>query len=343
MAERYGGGGGGGGGGSNNPADILAGVMSVLQKRARGFGPIVVALLLVVVALTGFYQVEPGEIAVLRTLGRETSRSEPGLHFRIPLVQTVDTVNTSEVRRIEVGFRGDENRPAEAQMITGDGNMVEAHMTVQYRVADPSKFLFRLSGPEEVLRSAAEVALRSVIGRTTIDDAITRGRGDVQQDTLETLQRLMDAYQSGISVSEVKLQSVDPPAEVKDAFHDVVRAREEKEKLINQARGYQEDVIPRARGEAERTIREAEGYKEQRMLMAKGDAHKFSSIYAEYQKAQKVTRRRMYLETMERVLRKVEQKTIVDGALAGSTVPILALGGPGGAARAMAATNGATP
>jgi len=123
----------------------------------------------------------------------------------------------------------------------------------------------------------------------------------------------------------------------------VVRAREEKEKLINQARGYQEDVIPRARGEAERTIREAEGYKEQRMLMAKGDAHKFSSIYAEYQKAQKVTRRRMYLETMERVLRKVEQKTIVDGALAGSTVPILALGGPGGAARAMAATNGATP
>lgn len=309
-----------------DPAEILAETMNNLSKHSRRLGPIVAVLFVLLIAATGFYQVEAGEIAVIRTLGKETSRAEPGLHFRVPLIQTVNRVNVSEIRRIEVGFRGDRKHPAESQMLTGDENIVEAQMIVQYRVADPSFFLFRLAQPEDVLRSTAEVALRSVIGKTTIDDAITRGRGEVQSESQKVLQRLMDAYESGIEITEVKLQSVDPPDDVRDAFHDVVRAREEKEKLINQAKGYQEDVIPRARGEAERTIREAEGYREQRVLRAQGDAKRFDSIYAEYKKAEKVTRRRMYLETMERVLEKVENKTLVDGSVAGSTLPVLQVG-----------------
>lgn len=339
MARRY-------GGDPPNPAEMFANTMNQLSRRARFLGPLLAGLAVLLLATTGFYQVEPGEIAVIRTLGKETSRAEPGLHFRIPWVQQVDTVNTSEIRRIEVGFRGDQDQPAEAQMLTGDENIVEAHMIIQYRVADPSHYLFRLQGPEEVLRSAAEAALRSIIGRTTIDDAITRGRGNIQQETQTLLQTLMDSYQSGLSITEVKLQSVDPPDEVKDAFHDVVRAREEKEKLINQARGYQEDIIPRARGEAERTLREAEGYKEQRILRAKGDAQKFNAIYTEYQKAPKVTRRRLYLETMERVLGKLENKTIIDGALSGSTLPVLQLGPSAIAAQPRAqapSTSGDTP
>src|SRR5690606_7406960 len=152
--------------------------------------------------------------------GKETGRTEPGLHFRIPVIQRVDVVNVAEIRRIEVGFRGDQIKSNEAQMLTGDENMVEAQMIVQYRVADPSKYLFRLAHPVETLRATAEVVLRSVVGRMTIDDVITRGRGQVQSETLTELQNLMNDYESGLTITEVKLQSVDPPDPVKDAFHD---------------------------------------------------------------------------------------------------------------------------
>jgi membrane protease subunit HflK len=301
-------------------------MMDNLGRHSKRLGPLLIGVVLLLIAATGFYQVEPGEIAVIRTLGKETGRSGPGLHFRVPVIQLKDTVNVSEIRRIEVGFRGDTPMPAEAQMLTGDENIVEAHLIVQYRIADPSKYLFRLANPEDTLRFTAEVALRSVIGRTTIDDAITKGRGKVQQESRERLQDLMDKYQSGLFITEVKLQSVDPPEQVKDAFHEVVRAREQKEQLINQAKGYSEDLIPRARGEAEKQIRDAEAYKEQRILRAQGDAKKFDQVYFEYEKAKDVTRQRMYLETMERVLGKVESKTIVDGNLPGSTLPVLQLG-----------------
>jgi membrane protease subunit HflK len=165
-----------------------------------------------------------------------------------------------------------------------------------------------------------------VIGQTTIDDAITKGRGLVQSKTRDLLQRLMDEYQSGLVVTEVKLQSVDPPNDVKDAFHEVVRAREKKEELINQAKGYQEDIIPRARGAAVKKLRDAEAYREERILRAQGDAKKFDAVFAEYQKAKKVTRRRLYLETMDRVLSDVPDKTIVDSNLPSSTLPVLSLG-----------------
>jgi membrane protease subunit HflK len=200
-------------------------------------------------------------------------------------------------------------------------------MIVQYRISDPELYLFRLRDADQALHATAEVALRSVVGRTKIDDVITTGRGLVQADTRAWLQKLMNVYQSGLSITEVKLQAVDPPDEVKEAFHDVVRAREEREQLINQAKGYQEDLIPKAKGEARRMEREAEAYQEQRVLRANGDAEKFTVTLAEYTKAKEVTRRRMYLETMERLLSTVQNKIVVDKSVANTALPILPLGG----------------
>jgi membrane protease subunit HflK len=294
--------------------------------------PILVVLLVLGIAASGTYSVDPGEQGVVRTFGRESGKSGPGLHYRLPFVQRVEVVNVEQVRRLEVGFRDKQKVQVEAQMLTGDENIVEAQMIVQYRVSDPSKYLFELRDPDETLRATAEVALRSMVGRTKIDDVITTGREKVQSDTRTWLQHLMNEYQSGLTITEVKLQSVDAPDEVRDAFHDVVRAREEKEKLINQARGYKADQIPRARGEARKLEREAEAYKEQRVLRANGDAAKFTSMFAEYEKAERVTRQRMYLETMERIFSKVETKTVIDGDLAKGALPVLQLGPQGAAA-----------
>ncbi len=321
MTQRY----GNGPRGPRDPADTMADLVDQFGRGSRHLGPIILVLLAATILFTATFQVEPGEIAVIRTLGKETGRVEPGFHWVVPGVQSYDRVNIARVRRVEVGFRGNQIRPEEAQMLTGDENIVDAQMIVQYRISNPSKYLFRLHDVEGTLHSTAEVALRSVIGQTSTDDAITKGRGTVQTKTRELLQRLMDTYDSGIQISEVKLQNVDPPEEVKDAFHEVVRAREEREKLINQAQGYREEVIPKAKGEAERQLRDAEGYREQRVLRAQGDAERFNSIYHEYESSKKVTKRRMYLETMERVLSKVPNKTILDDRTTGSTLPFLPL------------------
>lgn len=310
-------------------AEVVGQLTETLKRNLRRVGPVIGIVLAVAVAYLGFYQVEPGEVGIVRTWGKVTARTDAGLHFVLPLVQQVDVVNTEQIRRIEVGFRGDKPKPIEAQMLTGDENIVEAQMIVQYRVAEPEKYLFRLKDPEDALHVTAEVALRSVVGRTNIDEVLTEGRGRVQTEARALLQKLMDEYQSGLSITEVKLQAVDPPDEVKEAFHDVVRAREEREQLINQARGYQEDLIPKAKGEARQIEREAEAYSEQRVLRANGDADKFNKMFAEYKKAEGVTRRRLYLETMERVLGKVEKKVVIDKGVGNNTLPILPLGAQG--------------
>ncbi|MEZ4221130.1 MAG: FtsH protease activity modulator HflK [Polyangiaceae bacterium] len=305
--------------------DVVGQVSDVVRRNVRNLGPILLGVVVLLVLATGIYIVEPGEQGVVRTFGRESGKTGPGPHYRFPFVQKVDVVNVEQIRRIEVGFRGEQRVPHEALMLTGDENIVEAQIIVQYRVTDPSKFLFRIREPEETLRATAEVALRSMVGRTGIDEAFTTGRERVQSETQSWLQKLMDEYQSGLSITEVKLQTVDAPDEVKEAFHDVVRAREEKEKLINQAKGYREDQIPRARGEARKIERDAEAYKEQRVLRASGDAAKFDSVLAEYRKAERVTRERLYLETMERIFGKIDKKVIVDKELAKGALPILPL------------------
>jgi membrane protease subunit HflK len=308
-----------------NISEVVAEVSDVLSGNLRRFGPILGGILLLGIVVTGVYSVGPGEQGVVRRFGREHRTAGPGLHYAFPLAESVDVVNIEEVRRVEVGFNGETTINEEALMLTGDENIVEVQMVVQYRVADPTKYLFRLREPEASLHIASEVALRSVVGRTNIDDVMTTGRTQVQAATREVLQGLMDDYEGGIEITEVKLDAVDAPDEVKDAFNAVTRAREDKEKLVNEARGYLEDKVPRARGEAQSIVRGAEAYKEQRVLRAQGDADKFDAVLSEYQKAKAVTRQRMYLETMERVLGPLKNKLIVDKSALDGAVPLLPL------------------
>lgn len=285
---------------------------------------------------TGFYMVGPGEQGVIRQFGKEIASTGPGLHYHVPWpIQQADVVNLEQIRRAEIGFRSGrrfdeaftQRVSEEALMLTGDANIVEAQVIVQYRVKDASRYLFRLRDPEENLRAAAEVALRSAAGNTTIDEVLTVGRARVQEETHLLLQQLLDDYQAGLQVTEVRLQVVDPPDQVKDAFHEVVRAREDLEKLINQARGYREDLLPKARGEGEKIRRAAEGYKAERVLKAQGEADRFLALLGEYQKAPQVTRDRLYLETMIRILPRVQKVVIADRQ---GLMPLLSLPGVGG-------------
>lgn len=325
-------------GGGPDVSEVVAEVSDAFKRNLKRLGPILIGLVVVALALMGLYEVEPGEQGVVRRFGREHHKTGPGLHYRIPFVEQKDVVNIEKIRRAEIGFRGDERIPHESLMITGDENIVEVQMIVQYRVAEASKYLFELREPEETLHATAEVALRSMVGRTSIDEVITAGRERVQEETRAWLQKLLDEYQSGLEVTDVKLRAADAPDEVKDAFHAVTRAREEKEKLINEAQGYRADKVPRARGEAREKERAAEAYKEERVLRAKGDAAKFDAILAEYEKAENVTRQRLYLETMERILKRLDNKTIVDERIAEKGLPVLPLGAQ--AVGAMSGTGG---
>jgi membrane protease subunit HflK len=217
-------------------------------------------------------------------------------------------VHLARVRRAEIGFRTDpfsgkvRPEPKEALMLTGDENIVDAQLFVQYVIKDPAQFLFRVRNAEAVLKSSAEVALRSVVGRNTIDFTMTEGRVVVQDEVKKYLQVLLDEYQTGLMVTEARLLVVDPPEEVKDAFHDVVRAWEDRERLVREAEGYREDLIPKARGEATQMLRIAEAYKEQRVIRAQGDAGKFLDVLRAYRKGKDVTRERLYLETLDKIL-----------------------------------------
>ena len=301
----------------------------VTKTLARLLPKLLPIAVVVIVALwlgSGVYSVNPGQVGVVRTFGKETARTEPGLNFCFPWpFQRADVVSVEQIRRIEVGFRGTQRVHEEALMLTGDENIVEAQIVVQYRVADPEKFLFRLREPEVALGAATEVALRSTVGSMTIDQVMIEERTRVQDDARVFIQRLMDTYESGLVITEVKLQAADPPDAVRDAFHDVVRAREDKEKLINVAKGYQADILPKARGEAQKILREAEGYKEKRVLLAQGEASRFLSVLAEYEKSTEVTRDRLYLETMEKILPDTD-KVIMDGDLGQRLLPLMPLG-----------------
>ncbi|RPJ11070.1 MAG: FtsH protease activity modulator HflK [Deltaproteobacteria bacterium] len=290
----------------------------VQEKLARfGRKRIVLIFLLIVIGIwlaSGIYIVGPGELGVIRQFGKEVDQTSPGLRYRFPWpVQTHDVVHLARVRRAEIGLRTDpytgKSKPElkEALMLTGDENMVDAQLFVQYVVKDPSQFLFRVRESEEALKTSAEVALRSVVGRNTIDYTMTEGRVVVQDEIKKYLQSLLDEYQTGLMVTEARLLVVDPPEEVKDAFHDVVRAWEDRERLMREAEGYREDIIPKARGEVAQMVRSAEAYKEQRVIRAQGDATKFLDVLKAYRKAKDVTRERLYLETLERILPEKEK------------------------------------
>jgi modulator of FtsH protease HflK len=305
------------------------------EERARFWAgrlwPLALGVVVLLWAASGVYTVQPGEVGVVRHFGFEVARTGPGLNYHLPWpVQVVDVINVEAIRRSEIGFRTQDGAVSrvntEALMLTGDENIVDAQVIVQYRVSDPSRYLFRLRDPDEALRAATEVALRSAIGKMKIDDVLTTGRGDAQERTRVFLQQLLDTYESGLQVTEVKLQVVDPPEQVKDAFQEVVRAREDRERLTNEARAYREDILPKARGQAQETIRAAEGYEEQRVIQARGDVAKFAAVLQEYLKSKEVTRDRLHLETIERALARVD-KIVLDPQASGNTTPLLPLRG----------------
>ena len=267
---------------------------------------------------TGVYMVGPDEVGVVRTFGEFTRVAQSGLNYHFPYpIEQVNTPAVTEVKRIEIGFRTLRNGQyrsveKESLMLTGDENIVDAEMIVQYKIKDPVKYLFRIMEPELTVREAAEASLRTVVGRNKIDETLTTGKFKIQEETKIQLQLILDKYDSGIHVVAVQLQDVSPPKEVLGAFKDVASAKEDKNRMINQAEGYRNNVIPIARGEAEAMIRDAEGFKQARIKRSEGDAVKFTTILREYRKAKSITQKRLYLETMERVLPNIEKIIIPD-------------------------------
>ena len=291
--------------------------------------PVIIGIL-VIWLLTGIYVVGPDEVGVVRTFGEFTRVTQSGLNWKFPSpIETANTPKVTEVKRIEFGFRSLKNGQyrtveKESLMLTGDENIVDAEMIVQYKIKDPVKYLFNIVEPELTVREAAEASLRTVVGRNKIDETLTTGKFTIQEETKEQVQSILDKYESGIHIVAVQLQDVSPPKEVIGAFKDVASAKEDKNRMINQAEGYRNDVIPKARGEAEAMIRDAEGFKESRIKRAEGDAAKFTTILKEYKKAKSITEKRLYLETMEKVLPGID-KIIVPDKESGNMLNLLNL------------------
>ncbi len=299
----------------------------------------IIPLLVAALALwlfTGVYMVGPDEVGVVRTFGEYTRVAQSGLNYHFPYpIEQVNTPAVTEVKRIEIGFRTLRNGQyrtveKESLMLTGDENIVDAEMIVQYKIKDPEAYLFKIVEPELTVREAAEASLRTVVGRNKIDETLTTGKFQIQEGTKTQLQSILDKYESGIHVVAVQLQDVSPPKEVIGAFKDVASAKEDKNRMVNQAEGYRNDIIPKARGEAEAMIRDAEGFRESRIKRSEGDAAKFTTILKEYRKAKSITQKRLYLETMERVLPDIE-KIIVPDKDSGNMLNLLNLNpGKGG-------------
>ena len=291
--------------------------------------PVLIGIL-VIWLLTGIYVVGPDEVGVVRTFGEFTRVTQSGLNWKFPSpIETANTPKVTEVKRIEFGFRSLKNGQyrtveKESLMLTGDENIVDAEMIVQYKIKDPVKYLFNIVEPELTVREAAEASLRTVVGRNKIDETLTTGKFTIQEETKEQVQSILDKYESGIHIVAVQLQDVSPPKEVIGAFKDVASAKEDKNRMINQAEGYRNDVIPKARGEAEAMIRDAEGFKESRIKRAEGDATKFTTILKEYNKAKSITEKRLSLETMEKVLPGID-KIIVPDKESGNMLNLLNL------------------
>ena len=293
----------------NDTSDKITNITEKLStiKFGKGIIKLIGLLIIVLYLATGIYIVQPDEQGVIRRFGKFARMDSPGLHYHLPYpFESAITPSVTQVKRIEIGFRTVRNGyvdvPEEALMLTGDENIVSAESIVQYRIKNAADYLFNIIEPEQTVRNAAEAALRQVIGSRKIDDALTEGKYEIQEETKILIQELLDSYRSGIVVIAVQLQDVNPPEEVSAAFKDVASAKEDKSKFINEAEGYYNDVIPDARGQAVEITKKAEGYKIERIRKAEGDVAKFNQILREYQKGEEVTRYRLYIETMESIL-----------------------------------------
>jgi len=263
-------------------------------------------LVLAVWALSGIYIVDEGRQGVVLQFGAFNEITNPGPHWYPRFIQSVEVVNVEQVRSVNLGLRKDE-----ALMLTQDENIVDIKFTVQYKVKDAREFLFNVRDPDATLRQATESAMREIVGKNEMDFVIKDGRPQVGARTRDLIQQILDAYKSGVLVTNLNLQDAQPPQQVQHAFNDAIKAREDEQRQINEAEAYSNDILPKARGKAARVIQEAEAYREQVVSRAKGEAERFTKVLTEYNKAPKVTRERLYLEAMESVLSN-SNKVMVD-------------------------------
>jgi len=268
---------------------------------------------------TGFYIVQQSERGVVLRFGEKTQSTQAGLRWHIPWpIERVEKVNVETVSVIEIGYRISERRggtktpvPVEALMITRDENIIDIEFAVQYRIKDAGDYLFNIRDPRTNIQQATESAVREIAGKNTMDFILTEGRDEVGQRTAILLQKILDRYESGIHIVKLEMQRAYPPEQVKAAFDDANKAREDQERIKNEAEAYSNDILPRARGRAARMVQQAKGYKASVVARSEGDARRFTSIAREYAKAPRVTRDRLYLETLEEVMSKTT-KVIVD-------------------------------
>lgn len=330
------------GGSGNKPPDLDELVrqgQDQFRKLMPGGGSrnliLLLALAIVIIGFrTAYYTVPSDSVAVLQRFGKHLKEVSPGLHFKVPLgVDTATIVPVKRQLKQEFGFttpgatdpyQSPQNGRKETEMVTGDLNAALVEWVVQYRISDPVKFLFEVRQPGATLRHVSESVMREVVGDRTVDEVITVGRQDIEIEALTKMQELSSKYAMGISIDQVQLKNINPPQPVQESFNEVNQAQQEKEKLINEARRDYNKVIPLAEGEKDQRIREADGYRLKRINEAEGDIARFSALLAEYRKAPEVTRRRIYLETLQEVMPGIRSKIIVDEQTSG-ILPLLNL------------------
>ena len=288
----------------------------------RGLLGYALAALVVFVVWTAYYTVPSDSVAVVQRFGKYLKEVPPGLHFKIPMgVDVATIVPVKRQLKQEFGFstpggndpyQSPSDGKRETEMVTGDLNAALVEWVVQYRISDPAKFLFEVRKPAETLRYVSESVMREVVGDRTVDEVITIGRQEIESEALSKMESLSSKYAMGVSIDQVQLKNINPPGPVQESFNEVNQAQQEKEKLINEARRDYNKVIPLAEGEKDQRIREADGYRLKRINEAEGDASRFNALLAEYTKAPEVTRRRIYLETLQEVMPSIRSKIIID-------------------------------
>jgi membrane protease subunit HflK len=307
FGGKRGGGAGSGGGGGGGPS----------RPTPTGLW-VIAGIVLVGWVLSGIYIVEEGKRGVVLRFGRYVDTTMPGPHWRLPFpFERHEVVDVEQRRAEEIGYRSGGRQttmrsvPREALMLTQDENIVDVRLSVQYQIKNPRDYLFNVREPDLTLRQVIESAARETIGKNTMDFVLTEGRSNIVADIEELSQKILDTYGTGLQLTNVNLQDAQPPEEVQDAFADAIKAREDEQRLKNEAEAYANEVIPKARGQAARRLEEASAYKEQVIAQAEGEASRFEQLLAEYQKAPGVTRERLYLETMESILARTN-KVIMD-------------------------------
>jgi membrane protease subunit HflK len=346
MPSQQGNGGQGGPWGTGRTPPDLEDLVRQGQDRLRQILPgggtrgLIALALLALAALgawTAYYTVPSDSVAVVQRFGKYLKEVPPGLHFKLPLgIDVATTVPVKRQLKQEFGFttpgasdpyqspRDGNRQQRETEMVTGDLNAALVEWVVQYRISDPKKFLFEVREPSETLRYVSESVMREVVGDRTVDEVITIGRQEIETEALTKMQALSIKYAMGISIDQVQLKNINPPEPVQESFNEVNQAQQEKEKLINEARRDYNKVIPLAEGEKDQRIREADGYRLKRVNEAEGDVARFSALLAEYRKAPEVTRRRIYIETLQDVMPGIRSKIIIDEQ-ARSILPLLNL------------------